>query len=96
MYPLPSFHFAAGTKLVSLNEKQRGFPTGLRIMESDKYREELLHVDSDLERAKFMNSDPMPVRRMEVWGCGGAEAAETQRRVKEWERKEIMRRRLVR
>ena len=64
-------------------------------MESDKYREELFHVDSALEQAKFMTSDPMPVRRMEVWGCGGAEAAESQQRVKEWEKKEIMRRRLV-
>lgn len=86
---------AAGAKLVSLNEKQRGFPTGLRVMESDKYKEELLHMDSSLERAKFMTSDPMPVQRLEVWGCGGAEAAESQRRVKEWERREIMRRRLV-
>lgn len=65
-------------------------------MESDKYREELLHVDSSLEKAKFMTSDPMSVQRLEVWGCGGAEAAESQRRVKEWERREIMRRRLVR
>ena len=64
-------------------------------MELDEYREELLHVDSSLEKAKFMTSDPMPVQWMEVWGCGGAEAAESQRRVKEWEKKEIMRRRLV-
>ena len=81
--------------MVSLNEKQRGFPTGLHVMESDKYRDTLLYVDSSLEKAKFLDSDLMPVRRMDVWGCGGAEAAESQRRVKEWEKREILRRRLV-
>ena len=42
-------------------------------------------MDSFLGTAKFMTSDPMPVRRMEVWGCGGAEAAESRngRREKE-------------
>ena len=91
-----SLAFAAGPKLVSLNEKQRGFPTGLRVMESDKYKDILFSVDSSLDKAKFLDSDLMVVRKMEVWGCGGAEAAESQRRVKEWEKKEILRRRMVR
>ena len=81
--------------MVSLNEKQRGFPTGLRVMESDKYRDTLLYMDSSLGKVKFLDSDLMSVRMIEVWGCGGAEAAESQRRVKEWEQKEILRRRLV-
>ena len=64
-------------------------------MESDKYRETVLYVEPTLEKVKFMDGDFMSVRRVEVWGCGGVEAAESQRRVKEWEKKEIMRRRLV-
>ena len=64
-------------------------------MESDKYKDILLCVDSSLENAKFLDSDLMRVMKLEVWGCGGAEAAESQRRVKEWEKREIMRRRLV-
>ena len=96
-YVIPCFCIliTAGPKLVSLNEKQRGFPTGLCVMESDKYQDTLLYVDSSLEKAKFLNSDLMAIQRMDVWGCGGAEAAESQRRVKEWEKKEILRRRLV-
>ena len=86
---------SAGPKLVSLNEKQRGFPTGLRVMESDKYRDTLLFMDSALDKVKFLDSDLMPIRRLEVWGCGGAEAVESQRRIKEWEKREILRRRQV-
>lgn len=37
----------------------------------------------------------MVVRRVEVWGCGGVEAIESQRRVKDWEKREILRRRQV-
>lgn len=30
-----------------------------------------------------------------VWGCGGQEAAESQRRLREWEKKEAVRRQKV-
>ena len=38
----------------------------------------------------------MGVQRVEVWGCGGLQARETQQRIKEWEAKEVLRRREVR
>ena len=80
---------------MSLNEKQRGFPTGLRVMSSNQYDDILLEVDSSLSSAKFRGGDSMSVRRVEVWGCGGVEAMESQRRVKDWEQREILRRRKV-
>ena len=84
----------AGPKLVSLNEKQRGFPTGLRVTTSDKHDSCILEVDSSLEKASFHNEE-MLVRKVEVWGCGGVEAMESQQRVKKWEEREILRRRKV-
>ena len=84
----------AGPKLVSLNEKQRGFPTGLRVTTSDKHDSCLLEVDPSLEKASFRN-EVMLVRKVEVWGCGGVEAMESQQRVKKWEQREILRRRKV-
>ena len=32
---------------------------------------------------------------IKVWGCGGEEAVDSQKKVKEWEKKEIQRRRKV-
>ena len=54
----------------------------------------LLEVDSALELAHY-EGGAMGVVRVEVWGCGGEMAAESQRRMKEWEKKEILRRRKV-
>ena len=88
--------FIGGAKVISLNEKQRGFPVGLRVMTSDRYDDCLLEVEPSLEVARFRGGDGMSVRRVEVWGCGGVEAAESQRRVKVWEKQEILRRRKVR
>ena len=89
------YTFTAGPKLISLNERQRGFPTGLRVMASDKHDSCLLEVDSSLEKARFRGGAEMVVRQVEVWGCGGVEAMESQRRVKKWEEGEILRRRKV-
>ena len=55
----------------------------------------LLEVDSSLESAHYLGGGDMVVVRVEVWGCGGEMAAESQKRMKEWEKKEIMRRRNV-
>ena len=45
-------------------------------------------------QAHFQGMD-LAVTVVEVWGCGGVEAADSQRRVKAWESKEILRRRKV-
>ena len=78
---------------MSLNEKQRGFPTGLRVMQSSG--SELLMVDSSLNQASFLGDKEMRVDCVEVWGCGGVEAVESQRRMKEWEKRQILLRRKV-
>lgn len=81
---------------MSLNEKQRGFPTGLRVMASERHDLCLLEVKPSLEEAKLMGSDDwLRVDLVEVWGCGGVEAMQTQQRLKEWETREILRRRKV-
>ena len=42
----------AGAKLISFNEKQRGFQTGLRFMADENYRSALLFIDSSLEKGQ--------------------------------------------
>ena len=54
----------------------------------------LLEIDSALETACYRGVS-MAIVRVEVWGCGGDKAAETQQRVKEWEKRLIMKRRKV-
>ena len=81
--------------MVSINEKQRGFPTGLRIMASQKYDYCLFEVGSSLADARLREGEWMKVEFMEVWGCGGMQARETQLRIKEWESREVLRRRQV-
>lgn len=88
-------YFLGGAKFVSLNEKQRGFPTGLRVMGSQLHDYCLFEVKSSLEEARVKEGDWMQVQLMEVWGCGGVEAMETQQRIKQWETREILRRRKV-
>lgn len=92
----PSFSMLnKGAKLISLNEKQRGFPVGLRFMKDTSYKSNFLLIEPDFENA-FRNEDiPFRVTRVEVWGCGGQEAAESQQRLKEWEKKEVLRRRKI-
>lgn len=80
---------------MSLNEKQRGFPYGLRVMASQKYDYCLFEVKSSLEEASFQGGEWMQVVLVEVWGCGGVQARETQMRIKEWEAREVLRRREV-
>ena len=63
-------------------------------MSSDGSGTCLLEVDSALETARY-DGQEMKVGRVEVWGCGGEQAAESQKRMKEWEKKEILRRRKV-
>lgn len=89
------FHTQGGAKLVSLNEKQRGFPNGLRVMASQKYDYCLFEVKSSLAEARLQEGEWMQVQLVEVWGCGGMQAKETQLRMKEWESREVLRRREV-
>ena len=51
-------------------------------------------MDSDLETATYQ-STAMAILRMEVWGCGGDKAAESQQKMKEWEKQLILKRRKV-
>lgn len=90
MYP-----YSGGAKLVSLNEKQRGFPNGLRVMASQKYDYCLFEIKSSLEEARLQEGEWMQIQLVEVWGCGGMQAKETQLRMKEWETREVLRRREV-
>ncbi|XP_011410302.1 PREDICTED: restriction of telomere capping protein 5-like [Amphimedon queenslandica] len=92
----PSFTLLKkGAKLVSLNEKQRGFPTGIRFMSDTSYKEPLLVIDSSLNTATYKGNITLDIQKVEVWGCGGKEAAESQRRLREWEKKERQRRQKI-
>lgn len=86
---------AGGAKLVSFNEKQRGFPNGLRVMSSQQHQYCLFEMKSSFEKARVHGGEWMKVQLVEVWGCGGQEAKQTQQRIKEWEAKEVIRRREV-
>lgn len=89
------FNFSAGPKKISLNEKKRGFPTGLRVMSSSESTATcLLEVDSALDTACFRGVT-MTMVKVEVWGCGGEKAAERQQKMKEWEKQLILKRRKV-
>ncbi len=55
----------------------------------------LLCVDSSLSNVSFLGKE-MVVECVDVWGCGGVEAVESQRRMKEWEKRQINLRRKVR
>lgn len=57
--------FIAGAKLISLNQKQRGFPTGLRVMADDSYRSVTLFIDSSLEKGE-MNGLPLTIDEIVV------------------------------
>ena len=85
--------YLGGPKLISLNEKQRGFPTGLRVMKSET--SELLKVEPSFDSVTFLSGRMLSVDCVEVLGCGGVEGAESQRRLKEWEKRQILRRRKV-
>ena len=86
---------SGGAKLVSLNEKQRGFPKGLRVLASLKYDYCLLEIKPSLDEVRLKEAEWMHIKSIEVWGCGGAQARETQLRMKEWDAREALRRREV-
>lgn len=67
----------------------------MRVMSSQKYDYCLFEVKSNLEEARLQEGEWMPIHLIEVWGCGGMQAKETQLRVKEWEARELQRRREV-
>ena len=55
-----------GAKLISLNEKQRGFPVGLRFMKDTSYKSNFVLIEPDFENG-FRNEDiPFRVTRVEV------------------------------
>ena len=89
------FFSSAGPKRISLNEKKRRFPTGLRVMSSETNGTCLLEVDSALETARY-HGVAMAIADVQVWGRGGDKAAERQQKMKEWEKQLILRRRKVR
>lgn len=87
---------ADGAKKLSLNEKERGFPMGLRVMsESDGGGDCILHVPSSFDSLQIRDGQSKVLTAVEVWGCGGMEVAVLQRKRKEWEKKEIARRHKV-
>lgn len=61
-----SFPFTEGAKLVSLNEKQRGFPTGVRFMKDTTYKECILVIDPTLNTATYNGSIPLDIQHVEV------------------------------
>ena len=84
-----------GAKLLSLNEKQRGFPTGLRVRTSERDSLCVLEVKESLESARVRGGEWMSIRSLTMWGCGDVEALESQQKMKDWTQKEIARRRQV-
>lgn len=64
-------------------------------MASQKYDYCLLEVKPSLAEARLTEGDWMQIQLVEVWGCGGMQAKETQLRLKEWEARQVMRRREV-
>ena len=63
-----------GAKLVSLNEKQRGFPTGLRFMPDTSYKDPpLLVVEPTLNTATYQENITLDIQHVEVRGGGGGE-----------------------
>ncbi|XP_065890266.1 uncharacterized protein [Dysidea avara] len=84
---------ADGAKRVSLNEKERGFPQGLRVMsEPDGHGSPILHVPSTFDSLQIRDGQSYTLAAVEVWGCGGMEVAALQQKQKAWEKKEIARR----
>lgn len=86
-----------GSKLICLNEKGREFPKGLRVMaEPGESVKSHLHIEEDFNKVHvFGGSETVTLKAVEVWGCGGAEAIEQQKKWKEWEKREVERRRKV-
>lgn len=64
-------------------------------MASQQHNYCLFEMKSSLEEARLHEGEWMTVQLVEVWGCGGLQAKETQQRIKEWEAREVSRRREV-
>lgn len=72
-----------GAKLVSLNEKQRGFPTGLRFMPDTSYKDPpLLVVEPTLNTATYQENITLDIQHVEVRGGGGGGGEMTYVRVR--------------
>lgn len=84
----------SGPKLLSLNDSHRGFPVGLQVMSSPQTC--LLQVDDTLEKCRLYDGVWLTVESIEVWGCGGLQAAEYQGKLKQWEEKAVLKSRNVR
>eukprot|EP00731_Ephydatia_muelleri_P015305 Em0008g1025a len=84
----------SGPKLLSLNDAHRGFPVGLQVMSSPQAC--LLQVDDTLEKCRLYNGPWQEVESIEVWGCGGLQAAEYQSKLKQWEEKAVLKSRNIR
>ena len=54
----------------------------------------LLEVDSALETARYRGI-AMTIVGIEVWGCGDEEAVESQQKMKNWEKRLILKRQKV-
>lgn len=64
-------------------------------MASDKYDYCLLELKSSFEEARLKEDEWLRVDLVEVWGCGGMQATETQQRIKQWEARQALRHREV-
>lgn len=64
-------------------------------MASQRYDYSVFEVKPSLEEARLREDEWMQVQLVEVWGCGGVQARETQRRIKEWDVKAALQRREV-
>lgn len=64
-------------------------------MASQQHNYCIFEMKSSLDQARVHEGEWMMVQLVEVWGCGGLQARETQQRLKEWEAKEVLRRREV-
>ncbi|XP_065183678.1 uncharacterized protein LOC135814479 [Sycon ciliatum] len=93
---------ASGPRLLVLNEKTRGIRLGLSVGR-DQSRPALT-IDESLDKLTVspppsssagQSREQLTVRAVEVWGCGGADLQDAQRKQKDWDKKQVERRRQV-
>lgn len=88
----------SGSKLFVFNEKTRGIRLGLSV--GHDAARPVIHMDESLDKLTLQASQVNPaetlsVLHIEVWGCGGADLQEAQRKQKEWDKKQVEKRRKV-
>ncbi|KAK3710651.1 hypothetical protein QZH41_011003, partial [Actinostola sp. cb2023] len=78
-----------GENMVFLNERVRGFPTGILFGSSLHKPQVSLGIDltSAILHYKY-DTTPHNITRIEVWGCAGLVAKEKQKEQQRWERKQ--------